>query len=388
MLGFPAGSTPVDVTFRTAYEDLRFEASVPRWLVAEVTGPADSLEDAIRRFPNAARALTPMFDVALNTGVDDLDLHLGFDATPGCTNRRFFQTFLQDNPPTLRQTRPVDRQLLSSLVQSMARHPDHVRLHRAAARYEQALRYWSLGDETRAVGQLWMGIEALTPVAKRGELEKTGAGTSSELAEALGVELKQLDSTLRRVVLFAGDDDCYRTVADVSNGFEHGYIPLDELRQLARGVRDAAATYLRKSIVGLSRVPEPTIHAMLDSPYDTPIIGFPITKYLRGTLIGSGESAPSGQRYPAVTWRTEIKSFRKGDDGRHDVDWSERITPNLGPGIQLTDISIEMWSADKNTGTRATMEGASVERDGTRYEIPSDECRSGRSPVEPATEIM
>lgn len=381
--GFPAGSTPVEVTFRTAYEDRSFEANLPRWLFAEVTGYADSLEDAIRRFPNAASALTPVFDVALNTSVDDLVLHVGFDATPDCAERKFFQNFVPDDPPTLRQTRPVHRGLLSCLVESMARHPDHVRLHRAAAHYQQALRFWSYGDETRAVGQLWMGMEALTPVAKRDQLEKTGARTAAELADALKVELKHLDATLRRTVLFVGDEYCYKTVADVSNGFEHGYLPLDQLRQLSRDVREAAAAWLRKAIVNLSRVPEPTRSEMLGAPFDTPIIGFPVTKYLRGTLIGSGDPAAPGARYPVVTWRTDIKSFRKENDGRHNVQWNESITPRLGPHVQLTGVSIELWSGDKNTGTTATMQRAVVERAGSTYEVSRDRLAGGAADEPP-----
>ena len=207
---FPAGPSQVDVTFRTGYVSYGFGAPAPRWLYAEVSGPAESLEDAIRRFPNAVRSLTPIFDVALNASVDDLDLHLGFDATPGRDEREFFQNFLLEAPPTPRQVRPGNTRLLSHLTEAIALHADNVRIHRAAAHYQQALRFWSYGDETRAVGQLWMGFEALTPVAKRQELSRTGTTTSANLAGALNVEVKDLDATLRRTVLFGGDERARR----------------------------------------------------------------------------------------------------------------------------------------------------------------------------------
>lgn len=362
--GYPAGPTHVDLIFRTAYLAYGFDAKAPRWLFAEVTGPAESLEDAVRRFPNAVRSLTPIFDVALNASVDDLDLHIAFDGTPGCEERKFFQNFLREDPPTLRQTRPAHAGLLSHLTEAIARHPDHVRLHRASAHYQQALRFWSFGDETRAVGQLWMGMEALTQVAKRQEMSRTGATSPAELAQVLNVDLTALDGTLRRIVLFAGDEESYSDAKLVSDGFEHGFKPLDELRVLARDVRDASAAHLRKAIVVLSRVSEPASSEMLRSPYDTPIIGFPITKYLRGTIKGSGHPAAPDQRYPSVTWRSDITTFRLKDDGRYDVQWNENISPKLGPAVQLTDISIEMWSGDKNTEARATMQRASVQREG------------------------
>jgi hypothetical protein len=380
---FPAGPTRVDVTFRTAYVSYGFEAKVPRWLYAEVIGSAESLEDAIRRFPNAVRSLAPIFDVALNASVDDLDLHLGFDATPGREEREFFQNFLRDDPATLRQVRPVHVGFLSTLTEAIARHPDNVRIHRAAAHYQQALRFWSFGDETRAVGQLWMGFEALTPVARRQEMNRTGMSSSAELAKALNVELKALDGTVRLAVLFAGDAKAYADTKDVSDGFEHGYRPLDDLRVLARGTRDASAAHLRKAIIQLSRVPEPTASEMLRDPFDTPIIGFPVTKYLRGKLKGPGDPAAPGQRYPSLTWRSDLKGFRLKGDGRHDVQWSENVIPKIGPGIQLTDIRIELWSGDKLPAGVATMQRATVERDGTSYDLPSPASLSAPSDSRP-----
>jgi hypothetical protein len=364
---FPAGTSRVNLTFRTAYVSCGLEATVPRWLYAEVSGPAESLEDAIRRFPNAVRSLTPIFDVALNASVDDLDLHLGFDATPGQAEREYFQNFLREDPPTPRQVRPVQTGLLSQLTEAIALHPDNVRIHRAAAHYQQALRFWSYGDETRAVGQLWMGFEALTPVAKRQEMSRTGATTSAGLAASLNVELNELDPTLRRTVLFGGDGQAYSTTKRASDGFEHGFIPLDELRVLARGTRDSSAAHLRRAIIRLSGVPETSAVEMLGDPYGTPIIGFPITKYLRGRLRGSGDPAPPGQRYPSVTWRADIEQFRRRDDGGHDLRWNEKITPKLGPDIQLTDISIELWSGDKLPGGHVTMQKADVTRAGQDY---------------------
>lgn len=369
--GFPAGTAAVDVTFRTAYVSLGFDAKVPRWLYAEVSGPAESLEDAIRRFPNAVRSLTPIVDVALNASVEDLDLHLGFDATPDREERGFFQNFLRDDPPTLRQARPANVGFLSHLTMAIARDPDNVRLHRASAHYQQALRFWSFGDETRAVGQLWMGFEALTPVVKRREMTRTGTSSPSDLAAALGIELKSLDGTLRRTVLFEGDTKAYGDTKEASDGFEHGYLPLDKLRVIARGTRDASAGYLRKAIITLSGVPEPTAAHMLREPYDTPIIGFPITKYLRGVLQGGGDPAPPGDRYPSVTWRSDIKTFRLRDDGRNDVQWNESITPKIAPGTQLTAIRIELWSGDRIPAGSATMQRASIECKGERYDLPS-----------------
>jgi hypothetical protein len=185
------------------------------------------------------------------------------------------------------------------------------------------------------------------------------------------VELKDLDATLRRTVLFGGDEQAYSITKKASDGFEHGFIPLDELRVLARGTRDSSATHLRRAIIRLSGVPEPARSEMLRDPYATPIIGFPITKYLRGKLMGSGDPAAPGERYPSVTWRTDIENFRRRDDGGHDLRWNDKITPKLSQAIQLTDISIELWSGDKLPAGKVTLQKAEVLRAGKGYDAPT-----------------
>ena len=375
---FPAGTSRVDITFRTAYASYGFEAPVPRWLYGEVSGVAESLEDAIRRFPNAARTLTPIFDVALNASVEDLDLHLGFDGTRGREERKFFQNFARESILTLRQFRPVRTSFLSHLAEAIALHPDTVRIHRAAAHYQQALRFWSFGDETRAVGNLWMGFEALTPVVTRQEMRRTGTTTSRELASALNVELKELDATLRQSVLFDGDKKAYRITKEASDGFEHGFIPLDQLRTLARDTKDNSAAHLRRSIIRLCAMPDPICSEMLRAPYTTPIIGFPFTKYLRGTLRGSGDLAPPGRRYPSVAWRTDIEHFRLRDGGGHDVQWNEKVTAQLGPAIELTDVSIELWSGEKAPPGTVRTQDFVVVREDTGYRDPTTQAEFRR----------
>ena len=324
---------------------------MPRALWAEVTGPAESVEDAVTRFPNAARTIAPLIEVAMNASVDDLELHLAFDATHGINERKFFHVFLRESPVTLRQARPAKVQLLKALTQAIGGHPEHARLQRAAAHYQQALRHWGLGDEIRAVSQLWMGMEALTPIAKRDQKRRTGTTTDDELANALSVEKKALDATLRRVVLFQDEKQVYADAKDASDAFEHGFKRLDEIRRLAHGVRDRTAALLRTAIVNFSELPDGPRAELLGPPLDEPIVHLPITKYLRGTLRGDGDPAAPDQQYPRVAWKATIKTFRVTPEGKHEMTWEENITPICGEGITLSGISVEMWSVNKQRQT-------------------------------------
>ena len=58
------------------------------------------------------------------------------------------------------------------------------------------------------------------------------------------------------------------------------------------------------------------------------------------------------------------------DDGRHEVQWNENVTPKLGPTIQLTDVRIELWSGDKTPGLSATTR-ATADPEGASYDAPS-----------------
>jgi hypothetical protein len=177
-----------------------------------------------------------------------------------------------------------------------------------------------------------------------------GLATAGELAERLSVDLKVLDPTIRKQVLFWSDEDCYAKAKKASDGFEHAFLPLDEVHRLAAEVRDRTGEHLRRGLLVLAGIDEPALSELLGPKLAQPMTFLPIVKYLRGALIGAGEPAAAGERYPFVVWQLSVKGFRAEGD-RQDVTWDETMTPRMGEGIQFRPVTVEMWSANPVTAS-------------------------------------
>jgi hypothetical protein len=79
-----------------------------------------------------------------------------------------------------------------------------------------------------------MALEALTKAKIRQVCSASGFKSESELANHLGVEVKNLDSTVRKRLLLADDDECYKKAKDASDGLEHGFLGYDKIRKYAK----------------------------------------------------------------------------------------------------------------------------------------------------------
>jgi hypothetical protein len=116
---------------------------------------------------------------------------------------------------------------LIALAKAISVSEHRERLMRSMAQYQLALDNWTMASSILAVAHLWMAVEALTKVRARAELKSRGLANEADLAKSLGVDIKQLDSTIRRQFIFDDDGDCYSKTLAASDGFEHGFAPHD-----------------------------------------------------------------------------------------------------------------------------------------------------------------
>jgi hypothetical protein len=142
---FPTPVGPVDMTFQTRYADEGFNVTIPRELWVDARGPAPSLDDAIKAFWNAAQMPVAVIALTTNAAIEDLDLHLAYDNTPGRSEREFFQNFLPEERGIPRQGRRVPVDATVSLLRAIDTHPERDRLLRAIAYYYNALSHWKPG---------------------------------------------------------------------------------------------------------------------------------------------------------------------------------------------------------------------------------------------------
>jgi hypothetical protein len=196
-------------------------------------------------------------------------------------------------------------------------------------------------------------METLTKAVIRSRLAASHIN-QEQFARNLGIDLDNLapndslseaiDVAVRKHLLFQGDDQCYKDAKAASDGFEHGFMPFDEIRNKARAVRDKTATYIRKAILDIVGIENKYRDILLATPYDVPLGNWPVVKYVRGQLVGDSDKlAAKGYKYPIMSWRPAIKSVDFSASGGYDVKFQETLRARLGKGISFQRGSFEVW---------------------------------------------
>jgi hypothetical protein len=339
----------IAVTFRTRYED-GLEAKIPRELWIDARGSANGLNDAINEFGMAVSRLVPVLAVSENAAILELQTHLAFENTSGAAEREFFQSFIPDERGMPRISIRANPRLTASLFEGVGKveSRDRDRILRACGQYHQALMYWAPGQELLALAHLYMGIEAITKAVLRQECTKRGLDEEA-LAIAIGVERKDLDSTIRCEIIFGGDRECYLEAKKASDGFEHGFLAFDELQALAAKRRNKTGTYLRNAIIA-ALMPAADIVMELQKRA-TAVGAWRIIRNFRGWLLGQGdELAAPGHEYPILRWRSSIKSATRAATGEISLTPDDQFTAQIADGISLKPGSYELWGPE--TGTK------------------------------------
>jgi hypothetical protein len=341
------------VTIQTRYQNIGLQHPLPGHLWVDCRGPAKSIEEAVSIFGNVAGSIIPIIAFSTNAAIDELEPELVFDNTANINVRDFLQSMLADERPPLRSGRKVDIDITKTLMVKIESHSEKERITRAILQYHLALRHWRWGHETLATAHLFMGMEALTKAVARVRQKLSGL-SEAEFAHQLGIDLSSLSSrdrittiieaVVRRSILFQGDDECRKEAKAASDGFEHGFMPYDEIRLHARKVRDKTASYLRQAIVGLLDIEQRYYQQLFSEPYNDPLGHWPIVKYIRGQLLGSSSQlAADGNVYPIMNWASTLKSVEMNDKGDFQINSEDNLTAKLGEGISFQPHSFEVW---------------------------------------------
>lgn len=342
--GFPTRLGNVNITFRSRWIQHAGTVKYPGHLWIEISGPGSSLEDTIPIFANAALAILPIISVATNAAIGEPQIELGFDSTSGAEKREYFQQYVTPESGDLRYVRIVDCSLVAILIDAISRHRDSERIRRAINQYRIALDSWILGRETMSLAHLWMAVEALTKAAIREELTRRKLNKEVELAAALNVQIEELDATIRRDVILDKDIECYKKAKKASDGFEHGFLGFDRIRQLSTEVRHRMANHVRAAIISMLGVPDEQHKKLLSSPYDKPLGNWPIVRYLRGTLNTTQDDlAAPNSMYPFIRWSPKLLNYEIIANGEVNIRFEESYTPELAEGVTFQPKSVEVW---------------------------------------------
>jgi hypothetical protein len=337
---------PTSLIFRTRYSEEGHEAPVPRELWIEVRGATAAEFDAtINAYARAAHSFLGFIALSANAAVEDPEVKIAFDNTAGRDERPYFAQFVPEARGVPLPGRSIDGNATAAFLDCFNGHSEFDRLIRAVEQYRTALVNWRPGREILALAHLFMGMEALTKVALRQELETEQLSNPAELATLWGIDIKALDGEVRRRILFRGDAETAAKAKKASDGFEHGYLPAVDIRQLATAARDKTAEYLRTAILDLAGAGDELRTTLTRSPYDVPLNPW-IVRYLRGFFHGDAEElALPDQHYPMFTWNSKLKSHKLNDDGTYTIEMEEHLTARFNHALSFERQSFEMWGS-------------------------------------------
>lgn len=347
-------NTDYTVKIRTRWIKLRENVTIPGNLWIEISGEDDgNLEKVINKFSNVGTIYLSLLSLSSNAAIGDPEIEIAFDATPRKKNHEFFQSFIPSETRNLNPARYVDCHSFVRTVENINTHPEAERIFRAMGQYRIALDYWKFGQETLTLAHLWMAVEAITPILVRKERNDRGCKSNLELCKSIGIEMKNLDSYVRRNIILCGDSECYKKAKKSSDGFEHGFLNFGDIRTDARDIRKKMSKYIRESIINIifeysnDENDESIVLKMKSKPYDAPIGNARIIKYFRGTLVGSAKTLNAkGNLYPNIEWSSKIDKIEFDHDGTMNLTFTENITPRIGKSVVLKARSVEMWKQE------------------------------------------
>lgn len=337
---------PVNIIYSTRWLKRPNEIVVPGHIWIEITGDAVALEEALVPFANAGLSMLPILSLCTNAAIGEPQIEIGFDNTEGASDRDYFQCYVAPESNEIYIGRHINIESTVSFIELISKHPDSERLRRAINQYRLSLDHWRLGRETMSMAHLWMALEALTKAKIRQEMNKKGIATQDELAKNFGIELKKLDSYIRKDILLNGDAECYKNAKKASDGFEHGFLGFDKIIELSKDVRSRMANHIRTAIFEICGLEKEALKILTNEPFDKPIGHWPVVKYLRGKLIGDGNKLSKNENaYPFMKWKPSVKSTNITDDGKFNITISDTFTAELAEGIKFQPSSVEAWQA-------------------------------------------
>jgi len=342
---------PIRLTFRTRFLNRGYTVSVPGNLWLDAEGEAESIETAAAAFTNAGRVISAAIALITNAAIAPLEPEIVYEISPGLAERPFLQRFMPADEIAL-TSRFVDVNLLGSIMERLAAHPDRERIIRSASQYSEALERWGMGNELPTLAHLFMGVEAITPARLRREMD-----VQQKTAEELGTEwgydpnrrmsLKSFLIEVTRAKLIFADDPVFKVAKDVSDWFEHGTKNAGALYMPARKALVETAKYLRDAILHTIALPEDTLQAVARGNYARPRGHSGMENYWRSTLVGdAADLAASGEAYPNFKWEIGYKNVTfNADTALYEFHPDYKMTASIAPGLEFRGGALEVWDA-------------------------------------------
>jgi hypothetical protein len=315
----------------------------------EIRGIADSIEDAESRFSNMIGNCLPPIAVAANAAIADplaVATH-GLDLNEP-------QPFIGYRTPHASEWFPPGKRLIDSeathaFMAAVGNHPQFELLLRAIESYRRALANWIPESRLAAGEYLFISAETLG----RFMIEARAAAKSMTPKNLVQLENASTDAALRRRYLvddvFHGDEGAYDAMQEASDGFEHGYMAVDQVRGLLEPVLERSMSYVRAGLIRESGVAADMQKRLLISTYEEPRGLVPSVTFVRGQVRRADpqQPPPPGMDGAAIEleWSApQIKATRT-ESGEVELAITQEASPTKLPPNTTLDLFGAGWRA-------------------------------------------
>jgi hypothetical protein len=320
----------------------------PISLRGEARGTAADIDDAQRRLGDVVAGLLPLVALAANAAHADPALVVAHGTTVSESSPDEWIGYEWQPPSTCfpPPARPVSANLVGALLAAADRYPSDGYHGRAVGLYREALKYWTPESTLLAAEYLWMAAEALSRGIVEAEAAKGGM-TPRNLARQRKVSgPPALYQLARKQVIFDGDAEALQALESASDGFEHGYMPIPDVRSLTEPILERAARCVRRALISVLDMPEAETKTLLNPDFDEPRGLVPPMKILRGELRLSDPAIAPSEIEDAVEMDWESpheREVERNADGKLVITGTTKVTLRDVPaGLSLTVISSGM----------------------------------------------
>ena len=314
----------------------------------EIRGAGESLEEAEPRLSTALADVLPLVALSGNAAVADplLVTAHGLDLTSP-------QPFVGYRTPNAWEWFPPGRRILDAdatlaLMTAVGNHPQSDLLGRAIEAYRRALQHWIPEKRLMAGEFLFIAAETLSRFMLESRAA-SGGMTRKNLARKQGASgVDELRRSYLTDEIFGADADAFEAVEAASNGFEHGYMAVADVRGLPEPVLERSMRLVRRALIIESGVADASRDRLLTQDYEEPRGLVPMIAFVRGDLelVDSALPAPTMQGGDIeLKWSNDRPIARQADDGTVSISFPFDITYQLPDNTQVRSHGFGMRAA-------------------------------------------
>jgi len=295
----------------------------------EIRGAGESLEGAEPRLSTALGDVLPLIALSANAAVADplMVASHGLDLNSP-------QPFVGYRTPSAWEWFPQGRRLIDTdatleLMTAIGNHPQADLLIRAVESYRRALQHWIPEQRLMAGEFLFIAAETLSRFLLESRAQSRGM-TPKNLARLRGASSQ--DDLRRRYLtdeIFGTDNDAFEATEAASNGFEHGYMAVGDVRGLLEPVLERSMGLVRRALITEAGLPDAARDRLLADEYEEPRGLVPMIAFVRGKLERVDAQLPAPEMPGAdieLEWSNDRPIAERSEDGEVSISFPFEIT--------------------------------------------------------------